>query len=388
MKLRPRLKAGAFFVFAAAAAAGLLAAPAAAAIGTPEDAATAYLQARAAAITSRQPAAVLAPYVLPGSALASREVFGARGVALLQADLGHSIDEVTCATDVLAASTGDGDTATVTAHDVTTIVWHARGETSVEASGVDHRLTLKLVDGTWRVIADRSDDVEIPADLERAGVPAPAVRAAARRIEAATSPRGGLLTLDPLPNRRARADATIGTASAAVATSGKGFRDILVYDRDAAKAYADKYALTYNPTYVRFSADCCNFVSQGTRAGGMPMASGDWTSGWWYDKQGTSSPTDDTYSWSWISCTKQMAFWVGTRIDWVSSISNVSRGDAIYYDWTGDGSWDHVAILAGTNSAGQKVIDAHTTDHYHVYWKLGTSATRYKFGRVRASWVV
>ena len=41
----------------------------------------------------------------------------------------------------------------------------------------------------------------------------------------------------------------------------------------------------------------------------------------------------------------------------------------------------------GTNAAGQKVIDAHTTDHYRVYWKLGNSSTRYKFGRVRDYWV-
>ena len=45
-------------------------------------------------------------------------------------------------------------------------------------------------------------------------------------------------------------------------------------------------------------------------------------------------------------------------------------------------------MLAGTNSAGQKVVDAHTTDHYHVVWKLGYSATRYKYARVRAQWVV
>ena len=51
--------------------------------------------------------------------------------------------------------------------------------------------------------------------------------------------------------------------------------------------------------------------------------------------------------------------------------------------------WDHVAVVAGTNSAGQKVIDAHTTDHYRVYWKLGTQRARStECGRgVRAQWV-
>jgi hypothetical protein len=235
------------------------------------------------------------------------------------------------------------------------------------------------------VTADSSNDVEVPALLERAGVPVVRVRAAERRLEEAAAAARRL----PAPASPATEDAASTLPSSAVVEPAvKGYAYRLVYDRDAARAYADRYALDYNPTYARFTGDCCNFVSQGARAGGMPMALGDWTSGWWYDKEGTSTPSDDAYSWSWISCSRQIAYWLGTRIDWATSISNVSRGDVIYYDWTGDGSWDHVAILAGTNSAGQKVIDAHTTDHYHWFWKLGTAGTRYKFGRVRAAWVV
>ena len=56
------------------------------------------------------------------------------------------------------------------------------------------------------------------------------------------------------------------------------------------------------------------------------------------------------------------------------------------HDWTSNGSWDHVAVCVGTNSLGQKIIDAHTTDHYHVYWKLGTSSTKYRFARVDTKW--
>ena len=58
------------------------------------------------------------------------------------------------------------------------------------------------------------------------------------------------------------------------------------------------------------------------------------------------------------------------------------------HDWTGDGTWDHVAELVGTNSAGQKVVDAHTTDHYHVYWKLGSSSCRYRYAHTRATVVI
>ena len=166
------------------------------------------------------------------------------------------------------------------------------------------------------------------------------------------------------------------------------YSDVLVYDRDGAQAYADRYALSYNPTCVRFSADCADFASQCARAGGMPTNLGGYSSGWWYDKHGTSSPSDDTYSLSWINVTKQIGFWNGLRTDWVASISGLTRGDVIYYDWTGDGTWDHAAVVAGTNSAGQKVIDAHTTDLYHVYWKLGYSTTQYRYAHVRPQWVV
>ena len=154
------------------------------------------------------------------------------------------------------------------------------------------------------------------------------------------------------------------------------------------KVYADRYALDYNPTYVWFSADCCNFVSQSAYAGHMPQTSGTYESGWWYSKNGTNGTVDDRWSWSWISCSRQIGYWIGRRADWVSSINGVGKGDVIYYDWSGDGGWDHVAVLVGTNSAGQKVIDAHTTDHYRVWWKLGSSSTRYAFGRVRAYWVL
>ena len=139
---------------------------------------------------------------------------------------------------------------------------------------------------------------------------------------------------------------------------------------------------------MRFGADCANFVSQCARAGNMPTNPGTWDTGWWYKNNSSASPSDDSYSLSWINVGKQMSFWNGLRTDWVSSVTNLGRGDAVYYDWSGDGVWDHVAMIAGTNSAGQKVIDAHTTDHYHVYWKLGSSTTRYKYGRVRSQWLI
>jgi len=351
--------------------------------GTPAAAATGYLQARAAAVTSDDPAAVLAPWLAAGSRLAASEALIAKGAALRERRLGHLVDDVTCDVTVTAVSAAaDGTTATVVARAVTTTVWHASGGATTEASAVDHVVTLVRAGGRWLVAADSYSDDTVPACLEAAGAPPARVLGAARALE-----------------RRARAGGAVVVVTAAGGHPGapaagskwltmRRYRDTLSYDRAAAAAYADRYALDYNPAYVRFSADCANFASQCANAGGMPKTPGTGSDAWWYDRQGTAGTTDDTWSLSWVNVTAQMTAWNGRTTDRATSAGSLSRGDFIYYDWSGDGRWDHVAVVVGTNSAGQKIIDAHTTDHYHVYWKLGTSATRYRFAHTRAQWVV
>jgi cell wall-associated NlpC family hydrolase len=336
--------------------------------------ATAYLQARAAAITAADPAAVLGARVVPGSRLANIETQVAAGARLRGGRAGRTPRAVTCEVTVLDARlSADGATATVTAHAVTWTTWRSRsGETDVEGSGIDHALTLTRSDDAWVVTADAYTDVLMAACLEAAGASRARVRAAARASERTA-----------VPVRLPRA------TPARAAIPQRRYIDIITYDRAAAQAYADKYALSYNPSYVRFAgADCANFASQCARAGSMLSAPGSWNSGWWYDKQGTSSPSNDTYSLSWINVEKQIGYWNGRRTDWANSAGVLSRGDFIFYDWTGDGVWDHAAVVAGTNSAGQKVIDAHTTDHYRVYWKIGYSQTKYRYAKTRAQWVI
>jgi cell wall-associated NlpC family hydrolase len=336
-------------------------------------AAAAYLQARAAAVTAPDPAAALSPYLMAGSALARTEAKLATGTALRYQDTGRSVDSATCKVTILDAQPADdGVTSSVGARCITTFaVRSAAGKIDVEASGIDHTLVLTWNGDRWLVVSDAYVDDLRPACLEAAGAPRARVRAATRAVEQSSSPV-------PLP--KAAADAPPAT---------RGYNDIITYDRASAQSYGDTYALSYNPTFVRFDgADCADFASQCARAGSMPLTSGSISSGWWYDKGGTSSPSNDTYSLSWINVTRQMSFWNGKRTDWETSAGVLSRGDFIYYDWSGDGVWDHVAMVAGTNSAGQKVIDAHTTDHYHVFWKLGSSSTKYKYARVRASWVI
>ena len=351
-------------------AAGVAAAEAAAG---PAAAATAYLEARATAVTAADPAAALAAWVVPGSALARTEAQVAAGAALRGRSAGRTVESAACAVTVLDERPAGDGSVVVVARAVTTLTWRSpNGMTDVEGSGIDHTITLDHDAGSWVVTADAYADVLKAACLEAAGAARTRVRTAARAVERTATPLA-------LPRR------SVGRP----AISARSYTAIIDYDRPAAQAYADKYALSYNPTFVRFSgADCANFASQCARAGDMPQSRGATSTGWWYDKAYTSSPGDDTYSLSWINVTRQIASWNTRRTDWETSAGMLSRGDFIYYDWSGDGVWDHVAVVAGTNSAGQKVIDAHTTDHYRVYWKLGTSSTKYRYAKVRAQWVV
>jgi cell wall-associated NlpC family hydrolase len=345
----------------------------------PAAAATAYLQARAAALTTSDPAAALAPWTVAGSELAATEAAVARGATLRGKARGRSITGATCKVTILDSQPADdGLTATVAAHAITMVTWQAaNGKSDTEGSGVEHTLTLQRSGDSWVVVGDAYSDVRTPADLEAAGASGLQVRAAARALERAAQP----IT----PPRATRAKSMTRRR----APSGRRYRAIITYDRADAQAYADARALNYNPNYVRFNhADCANFASQCARAGDMPMAGSTYNSGWWYDRKGTSSPSNDTYSFSWINCVPQMNYWNGRRTDWVTSVGRLSRGDFIYYDWTGNGVWDHVAVVAGTNSSGQKVIDAHTTDLYRAFWKLGSSSTKYRFARVRPQWVI
>jgi len=335
--------------------------------------ATAFLEARAAAVTTADPQAALSHWAAPDGGVVAAEALVARGTARRARQLHHAVQDVACAVEILGVQVDDDETAaTVTAHAIVTTTWRApSGELDTEASGIDHTLRLERTGAGWRVSSDTYTDVMRPSYLEAAGASKAAVRRAGRSLERSAP----TLRLPPV------------TRSAAAASTRR-YQDIIKYDRPGAQAFADKWAVSANPTYVRFSADCANFASQCARAGDMPLSSGGWDNGWWYDKRGTSSPGDDRYSLSWINVTKMISFWNGRRTDWAKSAGVLSRGDFIYYDWTGDGFWDHVAVVAGTNSAGQKVIDAHSTNYYRVFWKLGSSSTRYRYAKVRPQWVI
>lgn len=146
------------------------------------------------------------------------------------------------------------------------------------------------------------------------------------------------------------------------------------YSWQNAVAYAAKYWSSYNPAYPNYNpcgGDCANFVSQCLRAGGET------SDGTWYTHSGmgcqkTSANCGST---AWVNNWGLRNWAVNThRGRAVSSINQLGRGDIINYDWTGNGTFDHVAII--TNSASM-LVTAHNTNRRNVPWRMGAKSHRF-----------
>src|SRR5690606_32690275 len=78
----------------------------------------------------------------------------------------------------------------------------------------------------------------------------------------------------------------------------EGWERAYLYEREAARAYAERHWNEPNPQFIHFDVDCTNYVSQCLYAGGAPMNyTGGRESGWWY--KGRSGGRELwSYSWS------------------------------------------------------------------------------------------
>ncbi|NPV72821.1 MAG: hypothetical protein HPY89_03275 [Pelotomaculum sp.] len=167
---------------------------------------------------------------------------------------------------------------------------------------------------------------------------------------------------------------------------------VFAYNRSDAISYSNTWALGRNPSYKSFSADCANFTSQCLRAGGYSFVG--WGNNtindpysWWYNNKGTSSTSDDAWTYTWSVSANQETFIVlDSSPDWgyvASSYiapddpypSGVQTGDLFYYDWTNNGVIDHAAFYAANGTCQYTgytgaLQNQHTSDRYHVIWTL------------------
>jgi hypothetical protein len=159
----------------------------------------------------------------------------------------------------------------------------------------------------------------------------------------------------------------LGAIGAVVAHGASGAADRVVYDRSAAAAYADKWALSANPAqWTSPDHDCANFVSQCVAAGGLRPFDG--PVGSWRDN-GRAFP-----SVGWVNCAAQQRVWsVASGADSPYIVSTTTRlpsgwavGDVVYLGNVVDGGtlWQHAIICVGKR-AGQWLYDSHTVAHRH-----------------------
>jgi hypothetical protein len=154
-------------------------------------------------------------------------------------------------------------------------------------------------------------------------------------------------------------------AAVVVAAGQSGGSERVTYDRRAAAAYADTWALSTNPAYWSSpDDDCADFVSQCLAAGGLLPLTG--AAGEWHEN-GSDFPTI-----AWVNCAAQMRTLSGHGQDHTSYIARVTMslprdwaaGDVVYLGNTvyGTAEWQHVIICVGRDH-GQWLYDSRTTAH-------------------------
>jgi hypothetical protein len=175
----------------------------------------------------------------------------------------------------------------------------------------------------------------------------------------------------------------VALAGVVLAAGQSGGRERVTYDRRAAAAYADAWALRTNAVYWSSpDSDCANFVSQCLAAGGLrPLtgAGGEWRA------HGTDFP-----SVAWVNCAAQKRVLAARGQGHTSYIAHITRslphdwapGDIVYLGAVvkGKTEWQHVIICAGRDS-GQWVYDSHTTAYrrrpLEVWYPAHFSLIRY-----------
>ena len=138
------------------------------------------------------------------------------------------------------------------------------------------------------------------------------------------------------------------------------------YDRQAAVAYAQKWAKSYNPVWGNYSTansggggDCTNFVSQVLYAGGIPEDKSG--SAQWYWDNGKPPSVSSSRSASWTGVNELYNYiktntsgngWRGPQGNVYASRKDMKIGDIIQIDFGKNGTWDHSVVVTKTWTTG------------------------------------
>lgn len=157
------------------------------------------------------------------------------------------------------------------------------------------------------------------------------------------------------------------------------------YNRVAVYDYALKWWNDRNMNFPNFTDDCTGFVSQCLLAGGIPMHyTNNVESGWWFRR--THAYESWSYSWS---VAHSLRWYLASRdaLDFAHALDSAKElmiGDVIFYDWNGDGIWQHSAVVVGHDPAGEPLVAAHSVNSFNRPWAYESSQswsvkTKYTF---------
>ena len=143
------------------------------------------------------------------------------------------------------------------------------------------------------------------------------------------------------------------------------------YNRAAAVNYAHRWWNSNNPAYPIFQHDdCTNYISQCLHAGGAPMRGyPNRGKGWWI--------RGNNWSYSWTSPHALRWYLAGSKSGLtatrVSTPEQLQLGDLIFYDFQGNGRWDHSTIVVAHTPEGQPLVNAHTNNSRYRNWEYRNS---------------
>lgn len=276
----------------------------------------------------------------------------------------HVVRAHTRLTVLETRSTDAGDTE-VLAREKVWWVHREDGGEWVEGRVIQHWQRWRPLRGGWRLTAHRATDEGTPSPDPAAG-------------------RGG-------GNRRESESHPVRLASPEPVWAGP--RAICTgYDRVRAMRYAELWWDGFNPAFERFEDDdCTNFVSQCLLAGGMRMTGGQRRdTGWWYRFASGARPASWSFSWS-VSHALYQYLTQHAGAQRVQTARALRIGDLIFYDWDGQGRYDHTTVVVDFDPNGDPLVNAHTDPSYHRPYRYldsraWTPRTRYAFVHLPEAW--
>ncbi len=174
----------------------------------------------------------------------------------------------------------------------------------------------------------------------------------------------------------------IGQREEKIIVDAEGERLPFIYARLEAVKYAEIWWNSYNPAFQQFEKNnCTNYISQCLYAGNAPMTGyPNRGKGWWYkNHQWSYSWTTPHGLWNYLSKAK-----TGLRAVKVKSPQELKIGDLIFYDFEGDGRWNHSTIVVAKDNNKMPLVNAQSTNSRYRFWDYRdsykyTENTKYTF---------